>query len=197
MPYTRKAPRILKRHLVTLAGLERVNQQVAREMESLGLWSPGHADVEVWLVPVSLNCYGWHSGSPGSISIPAVSFAHLGDYLYGYHTRLSDIMRHERAHALAEIHPAFFDCPAFVRCFGGEYGSTRPAVDFHRDRHLTPYAATSPCENFAETFHFYLRHKGRLPVRLQDRLAIVRKWRFIQLMARRISRSTPTTLTQP
>ena len=30
---------------------------------------------------------------------------------------------------------------------------------------LTPYAATSPCEDFAETFHFYLRHKGRLPLR--------------------------------
>jgi len=184
MPYTRKAPRRLKRHLVTLAELERVNQQVAHEMESLGLWSDKLADVQVWLVPVSLDCYGWHSGSPGSISIPAVSFAHLGDYICGYHTRLSDIMRHECAHALADIHSDFIDCPAFVRCFGGEYESTRPSGDFHRDCHLTPYAATSPCEDFAETFHFYLRHKGRLPLRLQAKPVIVRKWKFIGRIAK-------------
>ncbi len=38
-----------------------------------------------------------------------------------------------------------------------------------------------------ETFHFYLRHKGRLPVRLHSKPEIVRKWAFIQWLAERIS----------
>lgn len=39
-----------------------------------------------------------------------------------------------------------------------------------------------------ETFHFYLRHKGRLPVRFHNKPEIVRKWAFIQWLAERISR---------
>ncbi len=50
--------------------------------------------------------------------------------------------------------------------------------------HLTPYAATNPCEDFAETFHFYLRHKGRLPLRLKAKLVTARKWDFIASVAR-------------
>ena len=59
--------------------------------------------------------------------------------------------------------------------------------EYDPDLHLTPYAAAKPCEDFAETFHFYLRRKGRLPVRLRDKPEIVRKWAFIQWLAERIS----------
>ena len=48
-------------------------------------------------------------------------------------------------------------------------------------------AASLPCEDFAETFHHYLRHKGRLPVRLHDKPAIVRNWNFVEWMAGRIA----------
>jgi hypothetical protein len=50
-------------------------------------------------------------------------------------------------------------------------------------RHLTPYASSKPCEDFAETFHYYLRHKGRLPIRLQNKFGIVQKWEFIASLA--------------
>ena len=49
------------------------------------------------------------------------------------------------------------------------------------------YAAAMPCEDFAEVFHHYLRHKGRLPVRLAAKKPIVKKWAFIDRMAQRIA----------
>jgi hypothetical protein len=42
----------------------------------------------------------------------------------------------------------------------------------------------SPCEDFAETFHFYIRHKGRLPVRLATKPLIVRKWELVDRIDR-------------
>jgi len=184
MPYSRKTRRRIRRHLVTLAELDRTNRQVTREMARLGLWSDALAEVDVWLVPVSLACYGWHSGDPGAISIPAVSLAHLGDFLRGQHTRLADVLRHEWAHALADIHPGLVGRPAFARCFGGDYDDELAPHDHDPARHLTEYAAAMPCEDFAETFHFYLRHRGRLPVRLAGKPVIARKWNYVERIAR-------------
>jgi hypothetical protein len=49
---------------------------------------------------------------------------------------------------------------------------------------VTEYAASMPCEDFAETFHFYLRHKGRLPLRWANKPDIIHKWKFIESLAR-------------
>ena len=73
----------------------------------------------------------------------------------------------------------------FRRVFGGDYESTDPVWEYHPDLHLTQYAATMPCEDFAETFHYYLRHKGCLPRRLAGKPEIIRKWEFIQRLASR------------
>ena len=48
-------------------------------------------------------------------------------------------------------------------------------------------ASTAPSEDFADTFHFYLRHKGRLPLRLTGRSILIRKWRYIDRIARRMA----------
>ena len=183
MPFTRKAPRRIRRHIVTLSELNRANQQVTGELEKLGLSSEDLDEVDVWLVPVSFACYGWHTGKPGYIAIPSVSLANLGDYLSGYHIRLTDILRHEWAHAVADVHADFVDCPAFVRCFSGTYEQMTGTHPYDPTRHLTRYAATMPCEDFAETFHYYIRHKGKLPVRLAGKSVIVRKWKFIERIA--------------
>lgn len=188
MPYTRKTTRRIRRHFVTLSELSRTNQKVTQEMADLGLWSVALADVQVWLVSASWSCYGWHTGTPGSISIPAVSFANLGDYLKGNHVRLTDTLRHEWAHAVADVHFGFVDCPAFHRCFGGDYDDDLGPDDYDPDLHLTTYASTMPCEDFAETFHFYVRHKGRLPVWLARKKVIVRKWKFIDRIARAMAK---------
>jgi len=183
MPYTRQTARRPLRHLITFDELDRANQQVMAEMDSLGLWHPRLDSVDVWHVPASFSCYGWFRVK-GDIYIPALAGAQLSDLLLGYHTRLTDVLRHEWAHALADRRPGLVKTSSFRETFGGSYLSTRPVTSYDPDEHLTPYAATSVCEDFAETFHYYIRHKGRLPVWLQRKAAIVRKWRFVEAMAR-------------
>ena len=187
MPFSRKTPRRASQHIVTLPRLNATNWQVIDEMERLGLWTDELEEVTVYLVPASWSFYGWHSGEHRGIFIPGVSFAQLGDYLSGRHIRLTDILRHEWAHAVADVHPGFVDCRRFVRCFGGEHESAEPVSNYNPARHITRYAATMPCEDYAEAFAFYLRHKGRLPLRLTGKPAIAKKWRFIASMAQRLA----------
>jgi hypothetical protein len=165
MPFCYRTPRRPRRHLISLLDLERANQQVTGEMENLGLWCSRLDDVTVCLVPVSRDCYGWFMPE-GDISVPAVNGAQLSDLFLGHHTRLTD------------------ETKRFRSVFGAAYDSPDPVWEYHSDHHLTRYAATNPCEDFAETFHFYLRHKGRLPLRLQDKPEIVRKWGFVASAAR-------------
>lgn len=188
MPYARKTPRNAARHIITRNSLTNANWQVTTEMDKLGLWSGDLDDIDVWLVPVSFRCYGWFQPG-GDIYIPAVSGANLNDYITNHHTRLTDVLRHEWAHALADRQPKLIQSKRFVRVFGGDYDSSDSIQAYDPDHHLTAYGASSPCEDFAETFHFYIRHKGRLPQRLANKPKIIRKWEFIGWMAQRMMRS--------
>lgn len=182
MPFSRKTPRILSRHWITLPDIEKANGMVVAEMERLGFWHKRLDDIVVYLVPLSFRCYGWFLPD-GHIYIPAVNGSSLGDLIAGQHTRLTDVLRHEWAHALADRRPRLVSGRRFRQVFGADYESTDPVWEYHPDLHLTPYAASMPCEDFAETFHFYLRHKGRLPRRLAGKPEIIRKWNFIRRMA--------------
>lgn len=186
MPYTRKTNRRIGRHLITLGALTRANWQVTTEMDTLGLWCPRLDEVDVCLVPFAYDYYGWFQPG-GHIYVPAVNFAQLSDLFQGQHTRLTDVLRHEWAHALADRRPRLVENRSFRSVFGGTYGRQTPVEEYDPDLHLTPYAASMPCEDFAETFHFYLRHKGRLPVRLQSKPEIARKWAFVRWVAERIA----------
>jgi len=178
MPFCYRTARRPLRHLISLRDVDRANQQVTGEMGNLGLWCARLDDVNVWLVPASFSCYGWFMPE-GDIYIPAVNGAQLSDFFLRHHTRLTDVLRHEWAHALADRRPRLVETKRFNSVFGGAYDSTDPVLEYDPDHHLTPYAATNPCEDFAETFHFYLRHKGRLPLRLQGKSVIAQKWGFI------------------
>lgn len=171
--------------MITLPALTRANKQVTDEIEKLGLWCGQLDDIVVHLTPVSFACCGWFLPD-GHIYIPAVTGAHLSDLITGHHTRLTDVLRHEWSHALADRRPELVGNGRFHRTFGGSYESPHPVREYHPDLHLTRYASTMPCEDFAETFHFYLRHKGRLPVKLASKPAILRKWRFMEWMADKI-----------
>ena len=183
MPYIRKTRRSPSRHLITLPELTRTNWQVVEEMETLGFWHKRLDDIDVYLVPISFACYGWFLPD-GNIYIPAVNGASLCDLITGHHTRLSDVLRHEWAHALADRRPRLVESRRFRSVFGGAYHMQGAVWEYDPDLHLTRYAAAMPCEDFAETFHFYLRHKGRLPSRLANKPEIIRKWEFINGLAR-------------
>ena len=182
MPHTRAARRQWRNHIITPGDVDRDNRAVVREMESLGLWSRRLETVEVFWVPASVVCYGWYQGS---ISIPGIAGVRLLEFIRGRHTSLRDVLRHEWAHAVADHRPAAIGAKRFTTAFGGSYQSDESVSPYDPDLHLTRYAASSPCEDFAEVFHFYLKHKGRLPLRLRNKPAIVRKWEFVAGLARR------------
>jgi len=173
--------RVRERRLASPGELELAAAHLAEALHQLAGVLLG--DVSVWLVPVSLGCYGWFMPE-GDIYVPAVNGAQLSDFFLGHHTRLTDVLRHEWAHALADRRPRLVETKRFRSVFGAAYDSPGPAGEYHPDHHLTPYAATNPSEDFAETFHFYLRHKGRLPLRLREKPVIARKWSFVDSMAR-------------
>lgn len=184
MPYQQYSPRRIRRHVITWQDVCRANDQVTAELTKLGFWSDRLDEVTVYWITGSWSCYGWYQGH---IYIPAITGANLADLIVGRHTRLADVLRHEWAHALADRCPALMDTKRFVRLFGGPYESLDAVSAYDTDDHLTKYSATRPCEDFAEVFHYYLRHKGRLPVRLLNKPKIIRKWEFIQSLAKRIS----------
>jgi hypothetical protein len=186
MPHQQRSPRQLRRHVITYQDVSRANRTVTSELESLGFWHKRLDDIVVYWVAASWDCYGWYQGD---IHIPALTGAQLSDLIQGRHTRLTDVLRHEWAHAVADKWPELMDSKRFLNDFGGPYGSMETVREYHPLHHLTRYAATSPCEDFAETFHHYLRHKGRLPVRLAARPRIVRKWNFVEWLAWRISKT--------
>lgn len=186
MPYQQSFPRRLRRHVITYGDVCRANDKVTAEMAKFGFWNDRLDEVTVYWVTASWICYGWYQGD---IFIPAITGANLSDLIYGKHTRLTDVLRHEWAHAVADRCPRLMDTKRFLREFGGAYESRNCVRNYDPDHHLTKYSASMPCEDFAEVFHYYLRHKGRLPVRLAAKPHIVRKWQFVEWLAKRISSS--------
>ncbi|RYD24363.1 MAG: hypothetical protein EOP88_00530 [Verrucomicrobiaceae bacterium] len=186
MPYQQRALRQVSNHFITYHDVCVAHTRVCGELQKLGFWNERLEDIQVWWVSTSFDCYGWYHGD---IHIPAISGAQLSDLVMGRRTRLTDVLRHEWAHALADHWPELIASKRFVRTFGAPYESSKRLGPFDPVEHLTVYASASACEDFAEVFHFYLRHSGRLPSRLESKPAIVRKWDFVRWMASRIQGS--------
>ncbi len=95
---------------------------------------------------------------------------------------LRDVVRHEYGHAVAHYYPSLIQrSSCFTATFGGRYRDIEPAQGPERD-FVSLYAATCPCEDFAETFKIFLRHTGKLPSRFTSS-AVKRKWQFITDLA--------------
>lgn len=166
-------------NIVSLARLNRAVSDVQRELELHGFYDEKLAKVDVYLSWVGY-AYGWcWYGTSGNIHIPVVSFGKIFERAVGAsRTTLRDVVRHEYGHALAHTHRGLFCSVPFKRAFGSHHDADVKS-DYDPGRHVTPYAATSPSEDFAEVFMFYLRHGGKLPDPF-DTWKIRRKWRFIR-----------------
>jgi hypothetical protein len=166
-------------NFVTLARLNRAVSDVQGELEAHGFYDEKLAKIDVYLSWFGY-AYGWcYYSSSGNIHIPAVSLGMLFERIVGTsRTTLRDVIRHEYGHALAHTHRGLFCSVPFKRAFGSHHDADIKS-DYDLERHVTPYAATSPSEDFAETFMFYLRHNGERPNRF-DTWRIRRKWRFIR-----------------
>ncbi|MEP4076997.1 putative zinc-binding metallopeptidase [Haloferula sp.] len=108
---------------------------------------------------------------------------------------LTDVVRHEFAHAWYWIDPKFVDGPWFKKAFGlpyasdpDEFGSTVWSAfeshpkEFKRSGYaqdyITPYAMFSPFEDFAETFAWLLRNRRSIH-KLKSRPGAYRKVRAV------------------
>jgi len=122
---------------------------------------------------------------------------------------LTDTIRHEYAHAWHWLEPDFFERPWFRKGFKGAYEDcrVRPSEVFadevwrrHRravnkcrsvrefnaltrrlffDEFVSDYAGTLFCEDFADTFMVFLRHRNNLS-RFKNRTGVYRKLLAIQ-----------------
>ena len=166
-------------NFVTLSRLNRAVSGVQRELERHGFYDEKLASVDVYLSWVGY-AYGWcYYGTSGNIGIPALSFGTIYDRVRGEtRTSLRDVLRHEYGHALAHTHRGLFCSVPFKRAFGTHHDADVKA-EYSPDRHVTPYASTSPSEDFAESFMTYLRHDGEIPERYNT-CRIRRKWRFVR-----------------
>jgi hypothetical protein len=166
-------------NIVTLPRLNRAVSDVQRELVEHEFYDEKLAKVDVYLSWVGV-AYGWcWYGTTGNIHIPAISFGKLFERFSDFsRTTLRDVVRHEYGHALAHTHRGLFCSVPFKKAFGTHHDADVQS-DYDPERHVTPYAATSPSEDFAEVFMLYLRHSGELPDRF-DTWRIQRKWRFIR-----------------
>lgn len=178
---TSKRPKISgKPRRITQAHLDRAVARVQLELVDHGLWTNNVSMVQVNLVArgEAYAEYGWlTTGDAGEIIVRALSEAMLIEAKQGTAVPTVDILRHEYGHALANIYKGLIRSRQFSSVFGASYDN-EIRFDYDSTFHVTRYAATNASEDFAETFMFYLKHRGRLS-RKHDTQLIRRKWRFI------------------
>jgi hypothetical protein len=172
-----------KIHVVTLPRLQRALDVVRSELDDHGVWTDLLSDVDVYLEtlhPLAMAAYGWHyADGQGWISIPAMSLPRLAHAIgFGQYVSLRDVLRHEYAHAIAHLYPDVLRRLRFASVFGHGYGSGIMS-DFDSEQHVTPYAASEPAEDFAETVMEYLRHRGDLPTKWGTQ-PIRTKWSYVR-----------------
>jgi hypothetical protein len=172
---------------LSLPELSRAWTQVWREIETLRFASPRLATCQVYL-GIASTAYGyqWYGDrregrACGDIILPRFSLSHWGDY-FGGRAKVTavDILRHEYGHAFADVNPRRIETKKFERTFGWPHEvAYAEGCEYDSEHHVTRYAAVATGEDFAEVFGLYLKHRGRLPKRL-DTAPIRLKWKFVE-----------------
>ncbi len=176
----------VKHKIITMPRLQSAADDVMDELDEFGLWNERLAKIDVYLVFVG-SAYGWqfYRGS-GNIEIPAISLSRLSTIFFGgRRVTLRDLLRHEYGHAVADTNRVLIRSRRFAAAFGTPHDSAIPS-DYSEDEHVTTYAAQDSCEDFAEVFMFYLKHRGKIPSRFETR-KIKRKWQFVDRLCQRIA----------
>jgi len=181
----------------THAEIEKVMNEVSHEFDQHGLLTRGLRNAPVVTVSSEVGYMSWAHGlyivqgrwgyDTGTIYVPRVSLVRLLERLGRRRTTLRDVLRHEFAHALAYRSGSLVrDWKRFEQVFGahhdGEY-----EVGIPGDHFVTGYAATSPCEDFAETVMCYLRYGGE-GARWRRRSVVFGKIELVGELAGRVGR---------
>jgi len=123
---------------------------------------------------------------PGNIYIPHIVPQH------GFNQRrgsLRAVLRHEYAHAIAYHYPSLVRRNRrFTEAFSAPYDTPEHRRDMPVSAFVTPYAAESPAEDFAETFMFYVcnRNNGRIKGRHH---LLLRKFRYVRWLVTQLRNS--------
>ena len=172
-------------NVVTMARLNRAASDVQDELIRHGFWDDATAGPDVYLVPFGA-AFGWqYYGRDSSICIPAVGLARLSRVFGCEHTSLRDVLRHEYGHVVADVHRGLMRSRQFRAAFGDGHHWNQ-GYEYDPAVFVSEYATKAPAEDFAETFMFYLKHRGVLPGWFR-REAIRRKWQFVKAVSGCIS----------
>ena len=174
--------------------VSRAYHKVRMELWKLGvLWAGSKLDKVGYIHdPIPLECIWRGAEGLWKEKLNAIVFPMF--YLAGgKKDSCIDIFRHEFGHALADLYPgALRKGSLFRKTFDGAYGEnpTRaPDSGDWEDDYVSKYATDSTQEDFAETFMFYLKHKGKIPAKFAKKPAICKKWRAVAKIIRRVAAS--------
>ena len=181
----------IKNIYVSMEQLTRACNQVRRELWAMGLLVAGSPldEVDCYLEPLwtwgglrglgkVMGLYYPKSmeGGDGNIHVPIICTAAI---LGSERRILADVLRHEYAHALEDNYEQFVHVKAFTKAFGAEYGDAVVFKEGTEENYVSTYAQSMTQEDFAETFMFYMKYKGKLPEKWAGNRAIRTKWSFI------------------
>tara|TARA_B100000745_G_scaffold300218_2_gene253353 strand:+ start:1306 stop:1851 length:546 start_codon:yes stop_codon:yes gene_type:complete len=169
-----------KRSSVTsAASFKSALRTVKADLKGLGFWSKKLADINVRQTLWGL-AYGWqyYRGS-GDIVIPKLSIIRwFNTACYGDTFPVRDVIRHEYGHAVADCHRGIIRSAKFRDAFGMSHDDDSSS-EYDDEDFVTYYASDNAGEDFAETFMYYVKHKGRIPANF-DTPTIKKKWEFIK-----------------
>lgn len=141
--------------LVPIYDIRKANDLVSAELRSMGAYTP----VTLTIAPIA-PAQGYYIDCLG-IVIPWVSLNRTVRTI-----PVASVLRHEYGHAWAWKNDKLVNSRTFSKAFGDIHdGDT--IWEYDPECFVTQYAATSPCEDWAETFMMFIEHRGKLP----------RKWR--------------------
>jgi len=152
---------------------------VKANLKKLGFWSKKLADVTVRQTYFGFS-YGWqYYQGCGDIVIPKLSMIRFYNDCCGHGSMpLRDVLRHEYAHAIADNHRSFVKSSKFRAAFGAAHDNLK-CFHYSDQKHVSPYASDNVGEDFAETFMYYIKYKGKLPTDFNTP-AIRKKWNFVK-----------------
>ena len=172
--------------------------KVRKELFSLGIFTKEIDDVEVeWqqlAVGALVNINWLLNYGVGSPSVMGYCTEEnricIPEFGIGRDVSVQDVLRHEFGHVYANLYPKMFVSMNFKKAFGDKYGEevVYDDNDNWKDYCVSPYAASSTQEDFAETFMYYLKHKGKIPSKFKRNRCIVSKWGFLDIMVNKLAK---------